>query len=105
MKSINLTALAFAVALTGAASVSAGEVSSVAMSTTAHGQAWNLTKLRTHRVKHHHKRAKVYVRPSYKVRVRAHIRKRYWGSWSQTSDRFEGFPFRGDGFRASGQYQ
>ena len=103
MKSLKLAAIAIAVALSGAVSAHASEVSPTAASAAAHGSAWNLTKLRTHAIKHHHRRARVYVRPSYRARIRAHIRKRYRASWVSAYDRFEGFPIRGDGFRGSGK--
>ncbi len=103
MKSLKLAAIAFAVAVSGAASAHAAEISPTAAATTSHSQAWDLTKLRTHAIKHHHRRARVYVRPSYRARIRAHIRKRYRASWIQAHDRFEGFPWRGDGFRGSGK--
>lgn len=108
MTTVRLAALAFAITLSGAASVSAGEISAPATvtdasNTVAHTQAWGLTKLRTHSVKYH-KRYKVRQRRN-QARLRALIRQRYWGSWRPTSDRFEGFAFHGDGFRTSGQYQ
>ncbi|NNF79064.1 MAG: hypothetical protein HKN05_13630 [Rhizobiales bacterium] len=108
MTTFRLAALAFAITLSGAASVSAGEVSLAATgadasNTMAHTQAWGLTKLRTHSVKYD-KRYKLRQR-RHQARLRALIRKRYWGSWSPTYDRFDGFAFHGDGFRTSGQYQ
>ncbi len=103
MKSLKLAAIAFAVAVSGAVTANASEISPAAVSATAHSSAWNLTKLRTHTIKHHHRRARVYVRPKYRARIRAHIRKRYRASWIQAHDRFEGFPWRGDGFRGSGK--
>ncbi|MCP5073480.1 MAG: hypothetical protein GY947_09325 [Rhodobacteraceae bacterium] len=108
MTTVRLAALAFAITLSGSASLSAGEVlapatDAEASDTVAHTQAWGLTKLRTHSVKYH-KRYKVRQR-RHQARLRTLTRKRYWGSWSPTYDRFDGFAFHGDGFRTSGQYQ
>ena len=66
MTTVKVAALAFAITLYGAATVSAGEVSAPATgadasNTVAHAQAWGLTKLRTHSVKYH-KRYKVRQR-------------------------------------------
>lgn len=103
MKTLSLSALALAVSLLGATSASADPTSPVATSETAHAQAWNTTKLRTHYVKPR-KRYKVRRRYDYQARLRAHLRKRYWGSWSRYNDRYHGFGLRGDGFRTSGKY-
>ena len=100
MRSITLAALAAAFVLTGAASASAGETSAGA---TDHAQAWNLTKVRTHVIKHRHKRK--VKRRSYDARIRAYIRNRYRARYLHAYDRYEGFAFHGDGFRTSGQYQ
>ncbi|MEM1198918.1 MAG: hypothetical protein AAGI06_06365 [Pseudomonadota bacterium] len=101
MRSITLAALAAALVLSGAASASASDpaVPGVAQS----AQAWNVTKLRTHVIKHRHKRKA--KRPSYEARMRALIRARYRAQYLRASDRFQGFAFHGDGFRTSGQYQ
>ena len=106
MTTVRLAALAFAIALSGAATASASEVSTstAAPDTAAHAQAWGLTKLKTHTVKQP-KRYRVIDRQKHEARLRALIRKRYWGSWSPKYDRFDGFAFHGDGFRTSGQYQ
>lgn len=104
MKSVNLAALVFAATFSGAVTVGASELSpSTPEAAVSHAQAWNLTKLRTHVVKHRHKRRA--DRRRYQAKLRALMRKRYWGSWSRNYDRFEGFAFHGDGFRTSGKYQ
>ena len=108
MTTARLAALAFAITLSGSATVSAGEVlapapGAGAPTTEAHAEAWGLTKLRIHTVKHD-KRYKLRKRRQ-QARLRALIGERYWGSWIQTYDRFDGFAFHGDGFRTSGQYQ
>ncbi len=106
MTVVRLAALAIAVALSGAANASQLSTYSThgsSANTAAHAQAWNLTKLRTHSLKYH-KRYKVRQR-RHEARLRAHLRKRYWGSWSASYDRFDGFAFHGDGFRTSGKYQ
>lgn len=102
MKTLNLAALAFAASLVGAASASADEISTVAAGEATAAQSWGVTKLKTHYVKPH-KQYKVRSR-EYNERLRAHLRKRYWGSWSRNYDRYEGFGLRGDGFRTSGKY-
>ncbi len=104
MKTIKLTALAFAAVFSGAAAAGAGElVTTTPEVASVHAQAWNVSKLRTHSVKRYHKRK--VDRRRHQAKMRAMIRKRYWGSWIQTYDRFDGFAFHGDGFRTSGQYQ
>lgn len=105
MTVIRLAALAIAVALSGAANASqlADSTHGNSANSASHAQAWNLTKLRTHNVKYH-KRNKLRQR-HYEARLRAHLRKRYWGSWNASYDRFDGFAFHGDGFRTSGKYQ
>ncbi|MEM8687696.1 MAG: hypothetical protein AAGF81_10225 [Pseudomonadota bacterium] len=100
MRSITLGALAAALMLSGAMFTGAEETSKP---TVVHAQTWNLTKMRTHVIKHRHKhKAK---RPSYEARMRALIRARYRAQYLRASDRFQGFAFHGDGFRTSGQYQ
>ncbi len=100
MRSIALAALASALILSGATAASSAETTTPGVD---HGQAWNITKLRTHVIKHRHKhKAK---RRSYEARMRALIRARYRAQYLRAYDRFEGFAFHGDGFRTSGQYQ
>lgn len=101
MTLIRLAALGFALTVSGAAQ--AGEVPSTSGDTAVtHAQAWNLTKIQVHDVPST-KRHKVQRRVQ-DARLRAYLRKRYWGSWNAYRTRFIGFGNLGDGFRTSGKY-